>query len=195
MIKKYLEEHIDVYKKLDISSFENGLELIRKTFLNKGKIITCGNGGSALTASHYITDWNKAITLETGVPFQGISLADNIGTITALANDLSYCDIFSEQLKALINRKDLLIAISGSGNSINVINAVEYANSVGACTLAVVGYDGGELIKRVQNSIWIPSFDMQICEDIQLMFGHMVVKALAKNRVTLEKEESGARNP
>ena len=130
MIKKYLEEHIDVYKKLDISSFENGLELIRKTFLNKGKIITCGNGGSALTASHYITDWNKAITLETGVPFQGISLADNIGTITALANDLSYCDIFSEQLKALINRKDLLIAISGSGNSINVINAVEYRRHI-----------------------------------------------------------------
>ena len=178
MVKEYFSKHIEIYEKLDFNAFEVGIELVRKALNRGAKVLTCGNGGSALTASHYITDWNKAISNGIGIPVHGISLVDNIGLVTAYANDVSYDEVFSRQLEYILDKKDLVIAISGSGNSSNVVNAVKYANEVGAETLAVVGYDGGELKKISKHFIWIPSFDMQICEDIQLMFGHIVAKKL-----------------
>ena len=128
-------------------------------------IITCGNGGSAYNASHFITDWNKMINLATGKPFRGISLCDNIGIVTAFANDLSYDEVFAGQLRAILTPGDLVIAISGSGNSRNVVKAIEYAASAGAETLAIVGYDGGRLKQIAKHVVWIPSHDMQLCED------------------------------
>ena len=181
MIKEYFDKHIEVYKKLDLDSFAFGVKLVNDTILNGGKVFTCGNGGSALTASHYITDWQKTLPQKLGIPFYGTSLVDNIGSLTAIANDIAYSDVFSEQLKAVLGLKDLVIAVSGSGNSPNVINAIKYANEVGSQTLVIVGYEGGELKRISKHCIWIPSFDMQLCEDVQLMFGHIVVKNLSGN--------------
>jgi D-sedoheptulose 7-phosphate isomerase len=158
--------------------------VIARTYRAGKKIITCGNGGSASTASHYITDWVKMVSLATGERFRGISLCDNIGIITAYGNDLSYADIFVGQLKALMDEGDLVIAISGSGNSPNVLAAVDYANTLGE-TMAVVGYDGGKLMPRCTHSVWVPSYDMQICEDVHLMFGHMVMKALCSTAIDM----------
>ena len=87
----------------------------------------CGNGGSALTASHYVTDWNKGIFAATGRPFLGRCLSDNQGIVTAYSNDMTYNDVFSMEIEALGDKGDLLVAISGSGNSTNVINAVSAA--------------------------------------------------------------------
>jgi D-sedoheptulose 7-phosphate isomerase len=184
-IQNYFATHTQVANRLDYASFQAGIELIRSKFDSGKKIFTCGNGGSASTASHYITDWNKMINLATGRKFRGVSLCDNIGAITAFANDLSYDQIFSGQLKAIMDEGDLVIAISGSGNSPNVLQAVEYANANGADTLAVVGYDGGKLLPMARQHILVPSFDMQICEDIHLMFGHMVMKTLCNNDIRL----------
>lgn len=89
------------------------------------------------------------------------------------------------QLKALLDEGDLVVAVSGSGNSPNVLRAVEYANANGAQTLAVVGYDGGALRKLAHHSVWVPSFDMQLCEDVHLMFGHMVMKTLCGSSIRL----------
>jgi D-sedoheptulose 7-phosphate isomerase len=182
-ISNYLAAHAELGKRLDTESFQRGIELIRSKFESGKKIITCGNGGSASTASHYITDWNKMINLATGKKFRGISLCDNIGAITAFGNDLSYDEIFAGQLRAILDEGDLLIAISGSGNSPNVLKAVEYANANGADTLAVVGYDGGKLMPMAKQSVWVPSFDMQMCEDVHLMFGHMVMKTLCNLQI------------
>jgi D-sedoheptulose 7-phosphate isomerase len=184
-IDGYLAAHAALALKLDLRQFDAGIELIRSKFEAGKKIITCGNGGSASTASHYITDWNKMVNLATGRKFRGISLCDNIGVITAYGNDLSYEDVFSGQLNALLDEGDLLIAISGSGNSPNVLRAVEYANASGADTLAVVGYDGGKLKAMAKQSVWVPSFDMQLCEDLHLMFGHMVMKTLCGSRIRM----------
>ena len=93
-------------------------------------------------------------------------------------NDISYDEVFAGQLKSILSPEDLLITVSGSGNSPNVLRAIEYANSVGADTLAIVGYDGGKSKLISKESVWINSFDMQLCEDLHLMFGHMVMKAL-----------------
>jgi len=182
-IKKYLAAHAALAENLDIAGLQAGVDLIRATFEASKKIVTCGNGGSASTASHYITDWNKMVNLATGKKFRGISLCDNIGLITAYANDISYDEVFSGQLRAILDEGDLLVAISGSGNSTNVLKAVEYANSIGADTLAIVGYDGGNLKSISKYSVWVPSFDMQMCEDVHLMFGHMVMKALCGSAI------------
>jgi len=179
-VTNYLNSLRTVLDGLDVTSFQHGIDVIRAAFERGSKIITCGNGGSAYAASHYITDWNKMIEIATGKPFRGVSLCDNLGLITAFANDQSYDQIFSGQLKSMLEPGDLVIGVSGSGNSPNVLKAVEYANANGGITLAVVGYDGGKLKPMAHHAVWVPSNDMQHCEDLHLMFGHMVMKALCQ---------------
>jgi D-sedoheptulose 7-phosphate isomerase len=183
--QNYLEAHAQLAGRLDWAALQAGVDLVTRKFREGRRVITCGNGGSASTASHYITDWNKMGNLATGGRHRGISLCDNVGLITAYGNDISYDEVFAGQLKALLDEGDLVVAVSGSGNSPNVLKAVEYANANGAETLAVVGYDGGKLMKLAHHSVWVPSFDMQLCEDVHLMFGHMVMKTLCGSNIRL----------
>jgi D-sedoheptulose 7-phosphate isomerase len=184
-VKNYLDAHQELFKKISSEEIDNAISLIKSKFISGSKIITCGNGGSAYTASHYITDWNKMINIATGKQFKGISLCDNIGLLTAFGNDISYDEVFAGQLKSILSPEDLLITVSGSGNSPNVLRAIEYANSVGADTLAIVGYDGGKSKLLSKKSVWINSFDMQLCEDLHLMFGHMVMKELCNTDIRI----------
>ena len=103
--------------------------------------------------------------------------------MTAYSNDISYDDVYSEQLKNLMDPGDLVIAVSGSGNSENVVRALEYANGAGGVTLAISGYDGGKIKQLAQHSLWVPSFDMQLCEDLHFIFGHMVMKSLCGDSI------------
>lgn len=177
-VERYLKDQAALFGALDTAAWEKGIGMVREAFKAGRKIITLGNGGSAYAASHYITDWNKMVRLATGNPLCGISLADNIGLVTAYGNDIGFDEIFAGQMKSVMAPGDLVIAISGSGNSPNVLKAVEYANANGGVTLAVVGYDGGKLKPMAHHAVWVPSFDMQYCEDLHLMFGHMVMKSL-----------------
>ena len=177
-IGNYIEQHNIVIKNFDHQEIENAIGLIRETIKKEKRVAVCGNGGSALAASHYITDWNKMVYAYTGLKFNGICLSDNIGLITAYSNDLSYNEVFSEQVKNLLNEGDLLITLSGSGNSENVVKATNTANEMNINTLAICGFDGGKLKKISKNSVWIRSKDMQLCEDAQTVFGHMVMKSL-----------------
>lgn len=173
---EYIAEHNRVLDRLDHHALAKAVDMVGDAYKRQKKVITCGNGGSASTASHFITDWAKMINLATNEKFRGFSLVDNIGLITAYGNDLSYEDVFSGQCKALLDEGDLLIAVSGSGNSPNILSALRQANEMGAQTLGILGYDGGEAAKIAHHSFIVPSFDMQVCEDIHLMFGHMVMK-------------------
>lgn len=182
-VSNYLTAHAHLAEQLNVEAFQKGIDMVKAAFQNGNKIITCGNGGSASTASHYITDWNKMVNLATGKKFRGISLCDNIGLITAYGNDLSYEDVFSGQIDALMDQGDLLVAISGSGNSPNVLKAIEAAHHAGGKVLGVVGYDGGKMMSMCDHSVWVQSFDMQLCEDVHLMFGHMVMKTLCNSPI------------
>ncbi len=182
-VPSYLEQLTRIMGKLDVASIDGAIALVRNAWMNKRKILVCGNGGSALTASHYINDWNKMAYLSSGRPFRGTSLSDNMGLVTAYSNDVSYEDVYREQLKNLMDEGDLVIAVSGSGNSENVVRAVNYANENGGVTLAICGYDGGKLKKLAQRALWVPCFDMQICEDLHFVFGHMVMKSLCKDHI------------
>ena len=96
-VKQYFDSHAELGSNINLIAFEKGINMVKDTFINGKKILTCGNGGSASTASHFITDWNKMVNLATSKKFRGISLCDNIGLITAYGNDLSYDDVFSGQ--------------------------------------------------------------------------------------------------
>jgi len=168
----------DLLKNLDYEQIDTAIELIKEKWLEGKQIITLGNGGSSLTALHFINDWNKSIFLSKKIPFRGRSLVDNVGLIMSYGNDIDFKDIFIEQLKNILNPGDLVIAISGSGNSDNVIRAVKYANEHEASTLGLCGYSGGKLKDLAQHVVLAQVDDMQLSEDIHSIFGHMVMQKL-----------------
>ena len=184
-INDYIEQHNLVIKNLDQKEIEDAINLIKSTIKKNNRIAVCGNGGSALTASHYITDWNKMIFSQTHQKFDGICLSDNIGLVTAYSNDVSYNDIFSEQVKNLLKEEDLLITVSGSGNSENVVRATKVANEMNVNTLSICGFDGGKIKIISKKSVWVRSFDMQLCEDAHIVFGHIVMKSLCGSKISV----------
>ena len=185
---KRLQTVID--SRVDNEEIDRGIGVIEQAWKQGRQIITLGNGGSSMTALHFITDWNKSIFMSTGVPFRGRTLVDNMGLLMAYGNDTSFQDIFIEQLKNILQPDDLVIAISGSGNSENVIRAVDYANANKAVTLGLCGYSGGKLKDRAQHTIWARVDDMQLCEDIHAIFGHIVMQRLCGYSTTQKPLEN-----
>lgn len=174
----YLGRLSGVLEALDRVEIDRGVEMIADAWERGAQIITLGNGGSAMTALHFITDWAKMVPIATGRPFLGRSLLDNIGMLTAYGNDISFADIFAEQVRNILRPGDLMVAISGSGNSENVIRAVDLANERGGETLGLCGFSGGRLREKAQHAIWVRSNDMQLCEDAHAIFGHIVMQKL-----------------
>jgi len=176
--KAYFGRLSAVIAEQDGAIYDEAVSLVRQAWDSGRQVITLGNGGSAMTALHFATDWAKSPLLKTGRPFRVRSLLDNMGLLTAYANDLSYQDIFAAQLRNILEPGDLVIAISGSGNSENVLRAVQFANQNGAVTLALSGYDGGKLKAIAQHNLWVAVNDMQLVEDVHSVFGHLVMQAL-----------------
>ena len=175
---QYLLDLKKTLEKVDDMEINKAVLLISSYIGLDEKILVCGNGGSAMTASHFVTDWLKMPMTKKDRNLNIISLCDNAGVLTAYANDMGYEDVFSEQVRAYGRRGDLLLLVSGSGNSANLIKASQMARKMDIKTLAVVGYDGGKLKKICDHYVHVPSFDMQICEDIHLIFGHIVMRHL-----------------
>jgi D-sedoheptulose 7-phosphate isomerase len=176
--ERYLGRLSEVLTSLDRAELDAGIALVEDAWRRGAQIITLGNGGSAMTALHFVTDWAKLIPMTTGRPLRARSLVDNMGLVMAYGNDISFGDIFAEQLKNIMQPGDLVVAISGSGNSENVIRAVEYARDNGGETLGLCGYDGGRLRQLAATSIWVRVNDMQLCEDAHAIFGHIVMQRL-----------------
>jgi D-sedoheptulose 7-phosphate isomerase len=172
-----LKRTLDLVPRDELNTF---LNLLIKALEEGRHVYIMGNGGSAATASHFAVDFNKGLSFGKAARFRFICLSDNIPTITAYANDLTYDDVFIEQLKNQLEPDDLVIGISGSGNSRNVLKAVNYANSVGARTLGLTGYDGGELKKIAQYGVNVPIADMQVSEDFHMILDHMAYSILGR---------------
>jgi D-sedoheptulose 7-phosphate isomerase len=174
----YISRLSAVLTALDRAQVDNAVNVIAEAWRAGRQVITLGNGGSSMTALHFVNDWNKSIFMASGKPFRGRSLVDNMGLVMSYGNDVSFQDIFVEQLKNLLQAGDLVIAISGSGNSENVIRAVRYANEHGAVTLGLCGYRGGKLKELAQHVVWADVDDMQLSEDVHAIFGHIVMQRL-----------------
>ena len=174
----YIAKLTNLLESFDRPQVDSAIKVIADTLQAGRQIITLGNGGSSLTALHFVNDWNKSLFLATGKPFRGRSLVDNMGLVMSYGNDISFQDIFAEQLRNVLQQGDLVIAISGSGNSENVIRAVRYANDNKGITLGLCGYRGGRLKDLAQHVVWVNVDDMQLAEDMHAIFGHMVMQRL-----------------
>lgn len=144
-------------------------------------LFICGNGGSAGNALHLTNDYLYGIGKASGAGMKVTALSANSSVITCLANDLTYDKVFSQQIKVLANSRDVLLVLSGSGNSPNVVEALLTAKSMGLKTFAILGYTGGRCKDIADTSLHFELDDMQIAEDLQLIIGHMWMQYLAKN--------------
>lgn len=179
-IQNYINLEIEVLKRLDYKKISDALNVLTDALRNERVIYIFGNGGSAATASHYQNDFNKGISEYTEKKFRFYCLSDNVATITAIANDISYDEIYRQQLKGRLSKNDIVIAISGSGNSKNVINAVDYAKSVGTYVIGLTGYNGGILGKLADLHLHADINSMQITEDIHMILDHLMMSILYK---------------
>jgi D-sedoheptulose 7-phosphate isomerase len=174
LYKSYFERLKATLDKIDINSIENVVEILLNCRENQGTMYIFGNGGSAANASHIAGDFLKGISYGMEKRFKTHCLNDNIAGTTAITNDLSYDDIFIEQLKTYLTPGDVVIGISGSGNSENVVRAIQWARKKGAKTIALVGYKGGRLKQVTEYSIHVPVDDMEITEDMHTIIFHAI---------------------
>ena len=180
-IREYIETERRVLAALDINRINEALNLIVETGQKGKRIYVFGNGGSAATASHIQNDFNKGISLNTDLKFRFQCLNDNVATMMAIANDIGYDEVFRLQLDGILDQGDVILAISGSGNSPNVINAVEYAKSQGNRIIGFTGYGGGKLAQLSDVHLNAPVNSMQMTEDIHMIFDHLMMSILYKH--------------
>jgi D-sedoheptulose 7-phosphate isomerase len=170
----YKTDVLQAIEKIDLAQVDRAIEWFKETRANGQSIFVCGNGGSASTASHFVCDIVKGASYKRETRFRIMALTDSLPTITAYSNDVSYECVFAEQLKNFAKPGDLVMALSGSGNSPNVLRAVEYANSIGCRTLALTGRDGGKLGPLAQLHIQVPVPHMGRIEDAHMIICHMI---------------------
>lgn len=173
-LEEYRARVIDALGAIDLNVVQQVLDTLAAAREQGNTIYTCGNGGSAATASHFATDLGKGASFGNSTRFKVIALTDSISTITAYANDVSYDVVFAEQLINHAKPGDVLVCISGSGNSPNVLRAVEAANAVGLTTIAMTGFAGGALGPVVDLHINVPDDHMGRIEDAHMSLCHMI---------------------
>lgn len=160
---------------MDFKVMERVVELMLAKTKEGRTIFFAGNGGSAATASHFVTDLVQCSRPEKGILFKAISLVDNVPLMTALANDYSYDDVFTVQMQSLFAKGDMLVAISGSGNSPNIVAAVKLAKEMGGVTVALAGFDGGKMALLCDHVILVKTEKGEYgpVEDIHMVIDHM----------------------
>ena len=173
-VENYIAQNLALLKSLDARAIARIIAEFSKARDARKRIYAIGNGGSASTASHFVNDMGKGASIGRETRFKTIPLTDNVEWMTALSNDLCYEDVYVEQLKNFAESGDILLAISGSGNSENVLRAVRYANKVGCVTVGFTGFEGGKLRELVQHCVVIPSDHMGRIEDMHLILQHMI---------------------
>jgi D-sedoheptulose 7-phosphate isomerase len=180
--ENYLNDFITLAQSVDKAEVQRLNEAIAAAYNAGKRVFIIGNGGSAANASHLCEDLGKGTLsdFENQKRLKVISLTDNAPYILAWGNDTSFDRVFVEQLKNLAENGDLLIAISGSGNSPNIVRAVEYANENGLKTFAITGYDGGKLLKCAQDALWIRSHNMGMVEVAHDVVFHYLTEDLMK---------------
>ena len=183
-MKAYVDEYIatinDAMDKIDHAQFEKIITILAQAYTHDRQVFIAGNGGSAGTANHFVCDFGK-----NAVPFKGlgpgkrrfriISVSDNIEKITALGNDISFEEIFRQQLINLMREGDVFLAISASGNSPDIVRACEYAREMKSRIIVLAGFDGGKIREYAETAIVVPLSSYEQIEDIHLVILHMVV--------------------
>jgi D-sedoheptulose 7-phosphate isomerase len=176
--KEYFTSLQEVFSRLNLAVIDQMTEAIWENYENGHTLYIFGNGGSAALASHFACDIGKGTVAPGRKRLRTVSLTDNVPLLTALANDLAYKDVFSEQLAGLAERGDMVLAISGSGNSPNVVQGLEEAKKIGLHTLVLTGFAGGRVKELANLCLIVPSDNMQHIEDAHLCATHAIFRAI-----------------
>lgn len=189
-----ISQYFDLVKQtisdIDGNSLIKFSDSIYSAIMDKKQIIAFGNGGSGATASHFVGDLIKGVSYQRSTRAKAICLNDNSPALLAIANDVSYNDIFLEQLKNYISPGDIVVGFSGSGNSENVVKAIKYGKEIGAKTVAICGYKGGKISKIADLVIHANVNDMEVSEDLHLLITHcvknMVIRRLDRDQLRID---------
>ncbi len=179
-LNKYFQDLATIFEGFHENRFGELVVEMDRAYQKDASIFVFGNGGSGSTASHFACDMNKGVSFGNDKRFKIICLNDNLPTLLAYANDVSYDDVFVEQMKNFIHTNDLVIGISGSGNSENVVRAINYANELGVSTFGICGFEGGRLAKSAQKALIVHSDDMQKVEDAHFIILHCAMQWFQK---------------
>lgn len=177
-ITQYISDLEALLEKLPVEDIDRVVSLLEKTRESGSQVFIIGNGGSAATASHFACDLSKGTISEGKQRIKAFALTDNVHLLTAWANDTSYDMVFAEQINNYVEPGDVVIAISGSGNSPNVLNGVTVAREKGATTIGLIGFNGGKLKDLVDIHVIAPIDNMERAEDMHLLFEHIITACL-----------------
>jgi len=177
-VDDYLSRLAALLAAIDRDQIAGLVDLLHDLWLRGGRLVLCGNGGSGSSSSHLVCDFQKNIWLEGGRPFEVVALTDSAALILAWGNDTDFANVFAGQARTWLRAGDVLLAISGSGNSPNVLAAVDVAREVGATTIGFCGYEGGALAGRVDHAVIARFPNMQLIEDVHMILGHVLFSAL-----------------
>ena len=183
----YFNGVVQVIAKLPFSTIDRIVDVLMQAFESGRTIYVFGNGGSAALASHFACDLGKGTANGSGQRFRVLPLTDNVPLMTAWANDACYEDIFAEQLMNFVRADDIALAISGSGNSPNVLKALKVAREAGAFTIGLTGFQGGSMKDLCDLCMIVPSDNMQIIEDLHLSAAHAIFTVL-RNKIREDAE-------
>ena len=178
LIGDYIEEVRDTLSRLEVDDIGRIVEVLERAREEGRRVFILGNGGSASTASHFACDLSKGAINPTKPRIKAMALTDNLPVLSAWANDTAYENIFAEQLENHLEAGDVVIGISGSGNSPNVLNALKLANDKGATPIAFTGFDGGRVKDIAGLCIIVPNNSMEQVEDIHLLLEHVITTCL-----------------
>jgi D-sedoheptulose 7-phosphate isomerase len=177
-VASYLDELHQAMQAVVGPALDEAVRILLEARERGATVYFCGNGGSASTASHWALDLTKNTRHPVKGRFRTASLADNLGLVTAWSNDDGYERVFLEQAQTLLRPGDVLVAISGSGNSPNVLLAVDYARSLGCPVIGLIGFDGGKLRERVDVALVVPGRNIEQAEDGHLILNHAICTAI-----------------
>ena len=178
----YRDREIEQWQALDLAALDKMAQAIETAEKNGKQVFVMGNGGSAATASHIATDWSKTAERKGRRLMRCMSLNDNVPFMTAIANDLGYDEVFVRQLENLLDRDDVVVIISGSGNSPNVLKAARFAKKKGAVTIGMTGFSGGKLRKLVDVCLHINSDQYGVIEDLHMAAGSILAFYLKQRK-------------
>ena len=173
-IQNYISHLQGVLERLTLPDVRRSIDVIMEAYYTEKQIFVIGNGGSASTASHLACDLGKGTSIPGKPRFRVISLTDNVATMSAWSNDVSYEDVFVEQLRNLVNPEDVVIGISASGNSENVIRAMRHAKEIGCKTIGWSGFGGGTLATICDVNVVVDSDRYGPVEDVHLILNHIL---------------------
>lgn len=173
-LRQYFDAYFAVLRRVDHATLRRLAQLVFGAWQRRSTVFLCGNGGNSANAAHIATDLVKLTAPPSGQRLRAVALGESLSGLSAVANDIAYEQIFAEQLRAFLSPNDVVIGLSTSGSSPNVLRAIEYATEVGAVTVGITGLGGHKLESRVQYPLVVASKNVQQIEDATMMVGHLV---------------------